>query len=204
MIAQKIDIVYVHFLQFSTIADFLLDIINKCSIIHIEVKHMAVGSKLKQLIIESGYNQKQVAEMAGIKPQTLNNIIIRDSARTDIQNLIKICRALHIDISVFAEDALDEFYQDHPNIKKEDNIKLSSHENDVIRAYREKPALQPVIDKLLDVEYNRCSVSENKEKTVKMFKVARSSDGEKPQTVELTQEEYERLLKAVEMDDNEL
>lgn len=154
---------------------------------------MAVGSKLKQLINKSGYSQKQVAEMAGIKPQTLNNIIIRDSARTDIQNLIKICKALSIDISVFADDAIEEFYQEHPNVKKEDNLKLSSHENKVIKAYRNKPDMQPVVDKILDVN--------KEEKTYTRFVAARSENGQSSMRIEeASKEAHDDLANAPETD----
>ena len=76
---------------------------------------MAVGSKLAQIIKDKGLTQKQVAEKAGISPQTLNKIIKRDSARADVQLFLKICAALDIPISVFKEDAIAEFYIDHPN-----------------------------------------------------------------------------------------
>lgn len=76
---------------------------------------MAVGNKIAEIIKEKGLTQKEVADKAGIKPQTLNNIITRDSARADIQILLKICKALDVKPSVFAEDALEEFYEDHPN-----------------------------------------------------------------------------------------
>ena len=76
---------------------------------------MAVGSKLAQIIKEKGLTQKEVAEKAGISPQTLNKIIKRDSARADVQLFLKICAALEIPISVFKEDAIAEFYIDHPN-----------------------------------------------------------------------------------------
>lgn len=75
---------------------------------------MAVGKKLDEILKSRGLTQKEVADKAGIKPQTLNNLITRDSARADIQILLKICKALSIDMSVFDEDALEEFYQDHP------------------------------------------------------------------------------------------
>lgn len=85
---------------------------------------MAVGSKLAYIIKEKGLTQKEVAEKAGISPQTLNKIIMRDSARADVQLFLKICAALEIPVSVFADDALEEFYQDHPNAERiDDNTK---------------------------------------------------------------------------------
>ncbi len=79
---------------------------------------MAVGKKLEEIIKHRGLTQKEVADRAGIKPQTLNNLITRDSARADVQILLKICKALEIDMSVFEEDAIKEFYEDHPRAEK--------------------------------------------------------------------------------------
>lgn len=83
---------------------------------------MAVGSKLAEIIKEKGLTQKEVADKAGIKPQTLNKIITRDSARADVQLFLKICKVLEVPVSIFAEDALEEFYQDHPNIEKLESL----------------------------------------------------------------------------------
>ena len=76
---------------------------------------MAVGNKLGVMIKSKGLTQKEVAERAGINPQTLNNLITRDSARADIQVFMKICKALDVSLDVFADDALEEFYSDHPD-----------------------------------------------------------------------------------------
>lgn len=78
---------------------------------------MAVGNKLAQIIKEKGLTQKEVAEKAGVQPQTLNKMITRDSARADIQLLLKICKVLDVPVSIFAEDAIEEFYEDHPKAK---------------------------------------------------------------------------------------
>lgn len=90
---------------------------------------MAVGSKLAKIISDKGMTQKEVADKAGIKPQTLNKIIVRDSARADIQIFIKICKVLDVDISIFAEDALEEFYLDHPNASRIEKPKLTSRQD---------------------------------------------------------------------------
>ena len=94
---------------------------------------MAVGKKLDEILKSRGLTQKEVADKAGIKPQTLNNLITRDSARADIQILLKICKALSIDMSVFDEDALEEFYQDHPTTRSE----LSPRQERIVKLFDE-------------------------------------------------------------------
>jgi transcriptional regulator with XRE-family HTH domain len=76
---------------------------------------VSVGKKIADIIEQKGLTQKEVAEKAGIKPQTLNNIITRDSSRADVQIFLKICDALDVPASIFRDEALVEFYQDHPN-----------------------------------------------------------------------------------------
>ena len=76
---------------------------------------MSVGKKIAEIIRQKGLTQKEVADKAGIKPQTLNNIITRDSSRADVQTFLSICDALDVPASIFREEALVEFYQDHPN-----------------------------------------------------------------------------------------
>ena len=76
---------------------------------------MSVGKMIADIISYKGLTQKEVADRAGIKPQTLNNIITRDSARADVQIFLKICQALDVPPSVFAKEAIEEFYLDHPN-----------------------------------------------------------------------------------------
>lgn len=98
---------------------------------------MAVGSKLAQIINEKGLTQKEVAERAGIKPQTLNKIIVRDSARADIQIFIKICRALDVDLEIFADDALEEFYKDHPSVQREEPPQLTYRQNRIVKLFSE-------------------------------------------------------------------
>lgn len=164
---------------------------------------MAVGNKLEQIIKEKGLTQKEVAIKAGIRPQTINSIIKRDSARADIQILLKICQVLNIDISIFAEDAIEEFYQYNPNIKKDDKIILSSHENRVIMAYRNKPDMQPAVDKILDVKDDISVITPNEDKEEKYtrFVAARSKDGQSPMRIEkVNKEAHEELINAPETD----
>ena len=97
---------------------------------------MAVGNKLGIIIKSKGLTQKEVAERAGITPQTLNNLITRDSARADIQVFMKICKALDVSLDVFADDALEEFYSEHPaaprsSINKEKPA-MTSRQNKIV------------------------------------------------------------------------
>lgn len=76
---------------------------------------MSIGKKIGDLIKQQGKTQKEIAEKAGITPQSLNNYISRDSARIDIQSFFKICDALSVDVAYFREDGIEDYYREHPN-----------------------------------------------------------------------------------------
>lgn len=159
---------------------------------------MGIGKTLSDILEENKSNPNELSERTGIPPSTIYSIIKRDNMKVDISVLARICKELGVSMSRF----YDEYFKEKEQYNS--SIMLNINEQTIIKKYRTLDEHgKQAIDNLLDLEYSRCAVSENKEKTVKVFKVARSSDGEKPQKVELTQEEYDRLLKAVEMDDNE-
>lgn len=80
------------------------------------------------------------------------------------------------------------------NIDISTHFKISSHEKELVVAYREHPESQPVIDKILDID---------KPKTVKVLTAARSKDGQTPiEEIEMTQEEVDELFNAPETDDD--
>lgn len=124
---------------------------------------MAVGKKLGEIIAQSGLTQKEIADIAGINPQTLNNIIVRDSARADIQILLRICRVLNVNVEIFSDDAIEEFYADHPN-SKFNHIVLSQHEKKLIFAYRQNTKMRSAVDTLLGIADETISADESSDK----------------------------------------
>lgn len=83
--------------------------------------------------------QKLLAEMLGIGTTRLN-YWEKGKREPDIEMIKQISKLLNVDANYLIgleEDTVPEV--------------LSSHEKTVITAYRERPELQPVIDKLLDV-----------------------------------------------------
>lgn len=79
------------------------------------------------------------------------------------------------------------------------NTSLTSHEKDVLTAYRNKPDLQPIVDKILDVKDN--TSSENELEKYTRFVAARSKDGQTPMKTEsVSKEAHEELINAPETD----
>ena len=99
---------------------------------------MSVGKMIADIIEYKKLTQKEVADKAGIKPQTLNNIINRDSSRADVQIFLKICEALDVPASIFAKEALEEFYKDRPNVKPiVDNDKMTKRQKRIVELFDE-------------------------------------------------------------------
>lgn len=86
---------------------------------------------------KAGYSQKEFAELLGVNNSAVCNW---ENGRNsiDIEKLFKACEILGVSIN--------EMYGAYANIEE-----YTEHEKSVITAYRERPELQPVIDKLLDV-----------------------------------------------------
>ena len=87
---------------------------------------------------KSGLTQKEFAEKLGVKNTAVSNWENNQNS-IDIETLVKACNIFGISINQMYESNNDFF-------------NLSSHEINVIKAYRAKPEMQPAVDKLLGVE----------------------------------------------------
>lgn len=67
-----------------------------------------------------------------------------------------------------------------------DILQLTEHEQTVITAYRDKPEMQPAVDKLLGV----------KDEFIPVLRVARSAENKPIEYIHLTKEELERIENA--------
>lgn len=87
---------------------------------------------------KSGLTQKEFAEKLGVKNTAVSNWENNQNS-IDIETLVKACNIFGISINQMYESNNDFF-------------NLSSHEINVIKAYRAKPEMQPAVDKLLGIE----------------------------------------------------
>lgn len=79
------------------------------------------------------------------------------------------------------------------------NASLTSHENKVLTAYRNKPHMQPAVDKILDIkdDVSLTTSDEDEENKYIKFVAARSKDGQSQMRIEKgNKEQYEDLLNA--------
>ncbi len=104
---------------------------------------MTIEQKLQEYILNNYKSIMQFAKVADIPYTTVKGIFSRGIWGTSIQNITRICNVLSIDIYALIDG----------EIKPKTNVKdLTNHENKVITAYRNKPEMQPAVDKILEIE----------------------------------------------------
>lgn len=103
---------------------------------------------------KSGLTQKQLSEKIGVKNSAVSNWESGQNS-IDIEILCKVCAALGVSLS--------EIYGTYGNSTAEE---FSSHEKKVIIAYRNNPAMQGAVDKLLGLSSDTPTVGEDIATTV--------------------------------------
>lgn len=126
---------------------------------------MSVEQKLQDYILENYKSIMQFAKVADLPYTTVKGIFSRGIWGTSIQNVIKICDTLSIDINALING----------EIKKDIHInELTFHEKKLIIAYRNHPEHQYTIDTILHID---C------EKLIPTVKAARSKDNDQPMEI---------------------
>lgn len=105
-------------------------------------ENMTIGEKIKKLRLEKGISQEELAKIVN----------------TTKQAIYKYESNVVTNIPISKIQALAEFFNVSPayltgwGIEEEEIEEFTKHEKRVIKAYRNKPEMQPAVDKLLGVE----------------------------------------------------
>ncbi len=99
-----------------------------------------IAHKLKELRRKSGLTADEVGAKIGKSGKTVN-AWENNRGQPDAEILIELCDIYNVD------NILKEFRE-----YKTESIALSEHEKNVITAYRNKPNMQPAVDRLLGVD----------------------------------------------------
>lgn len=122
---------------------------------------MTVEQKLQDYILDNYKSIMQFAKVADLPYTTVKGIFNRGIWGTSIQNVIKICNTLSIDINALVNG----------EIKKDLHInQLTTHEKKLVVAYRNHPEHQYTIDTILHID----------EDLIPTVKAARSKDNNQP------------------------
>lgn len=124
---------------------------------------MTVEQKLQDYILDNYKSIMQFAKVADLPYTTVKGIFNRGIWGTSIQNVIKICNTLSIDINALVNG----------EIKKDLHInQLTTHEKKLVVAYRNHPEHQYTIDIILHIDED--------EDLIPTVKAARSKDNNQP------------------------
>lgn len=120
---------------------------------------MTVEQKLQDYILDNYKSIMQFAKVADLPYTTVKGIFSRGIWGTSIQNVIKICNTLSLDINALVNG----------EIKKDIHInQLTTHEKKLVVAYRNHPEHQYTIDTILHID--------EEEQLIPTLKAARSKD----------------------------
>ena len=106
-----------------------------------------IASVLKKLRCESGMTADEVGALIGKSGKTVNGWE-NGRSQPDAEILLQLCDIYKVD------DILNTFMEIKRNIKSivvKDTV-LTSHERDLIVAYRNNPDIQIAVDRLLGIE----------------------------------------------------
>lgn len=124
---------------------------------------MTVEQKLQDYILDNYKSIMQFAKVADLPYTTVKGIFSRGILGTSIQNVIKICNTLSLDINALVNG----------EIKKDIHInELTTHEKKLVVAYRNHPEHQYTIDTILHID--------EEEQLIPTLKAARSKDNNQP------------------------
>lgn len=111
---------------------------------------MGIGRVLSDILKEKNTTVKDLSRDIGVPPTTIYSIIDRDNMKIDISVLIKICKALNVDINIFYKD-----YLSAASIKT--SINVTDEEEKILNQIRGLDDYgKRVIEAVLKIEYERC------------------------------------------------
>lgn len=124
----------------------------------------------------------ELAEYIGVKEATMQRYESGEIKSIPYDNIVLIADCL---------DCTPQYLMGwSDNIKTE--INFTQHEINLINAYRNHPEMQDAVDKLLNIQ----------EETVKLRAAARSIDNQSITTVELTNEQLDKIKNAPPFDED--
>lgn len=105
---------------------------------------MTIGDRIRKTRVLKGISQTGLANAVHITKQTLYKYETNIVTNIPLNNVERIAKALDV------TPAFLMGWENSADISIESEV-FSPHEKKVITAYRSKPDMQPVVDKLLDV-----------------------------------------------------
>ena len=160
---------------------------------------MTVGERIREARLKKGYSQSELAKLLGYKSRSSINKIEVDGRDIPRSSIVQFAKILGVTPSFLMGWEDDDKQANKVNTLGK--LEISPHEIQLVLSYRNKPELQHVIDKLLDIENDKQNLKKNKLVTV--YKAARSENNkEQDGYIQITQEQIDSLINAPETDDD--
>lgn len=161
---------------------------------------MTIGERIKKLREEKNITVDKLAELIGKNRATIYRYESSEIEKLPTSVLEPLCKALGT-TPAYIMGWTDPDTSQNENINSNKDI-FSVHEKKVITAYRNKPEMQPAVDKLLGVEDERCQAKkEINDGYVTVLTAARSNDNRPIELHKLSKEQLELLKNAKSVDD---
>jgi transcriptional regulator with XRE-family HTH domain len=161
------------------------------------MKLMTIGERIKKLREEKNISVDKLAELIGKNRATIYRYESNEIEKLPTSVLEPLCKALDTTPAYIMGWTDSELSSTLPTQSENDNNNdiFSNHEKKVINAYRNKPEMQPAVDKLLGVE------DDSNEEYVTVLTASRSSDNRPIEFQKISKEKLELLKNAKSVED---
>lgn len=139
---------------------------------------MLIGERIRERRKELGITQDELANRVGVKKTSISNYEVNTNSPPE-KVIIKLMEALDCDAN-YLFGGCDE------------QIIVTPHEQKLIKAYRQMPEMHAAIDKLLDIQELKITVSQ---------KAARSGDDRAVDALKMTSDHVAKFENAETDDD---
>lgn len=156
----------------------------------------AFSERLKCLRTTAGLSQRELAQKIDVSKSSIN-MYERGEREPGFETLESIADLFRVDINYLLGRNTFPIEHQSPQsnaIQDTGNLYvLSLKEHEIIEAYRNKPEMQPAVDRLLNVDDDTNSV--------KVYRAAKSEESHPDEIVPMSRERLQRLKDAPETDD---
>lgn len=126
---------------------------------------MKIENELEQYILKRYKSIMQFSKEVGLPYTTVKGMFARGIWGASVQSVNKICNLLNIEVNELMQGKI---------VESGKSLKLNSHEQKLIIAYRQQPSMQEAVDRLLGIEVE----------TIPSLTAARSSNNHEPIQIE--------------------
>lgn len=161
-----------------------------------EEKNVLTGKRLKQCRTSANETLEEIGILIGVHKTTVRRWETGETERISLPIIQKLSNHFGVNPAwlMGADVPMEkEVNINTPSQSKTTDMALTNHEKNVITAYRDKPEMQPAVDKLLGVV----------EELIELPAVARTKNGQSIKSIKLTREQLERLKRAESITDEE-